>query len=74
MSPEKQKAEEPDTQSVDKVDNERTRRTQPSASAMAKQADGRRSPDQLKRNQERLGVGPDHRTPAMKKGRRGTFP
>jgi hypothetical protein len=71
MSPEKQKAEESDTQSLD---NERTRRTQPSAAAMAKQTDGRRSPDQLKRNQERLGVGPDHRTPAMKKGRRGTFP
>ena len=37
-------------------------------------ADARRNPDQLKANQERLGVGPDHKTPEMKKGHRGTFP
>jgi hypothetical protein len=47
------------------------RRARPSA---AKQADARRNPEQLKRNQERLGVGSDHRTEAMKKGKRGTFP
>jgi hypothetical protein len=47
------------------------RRGRPSA---AKQADARRNPEELKRNQERLGVGSDHRTEAMKKGKRGTFP
>ena len=31
-------------------------------------------PEQLKKNQESLGVGSDHRTDAMKKGKRGTFP
>ena len=50
---------------------QRARRARPSA---AKQADARRDPEQLKRNQERLGVGSDHRTDAMKKGKRGTFP
>jgi len=49
----------------------RARRARPGA---AGQADARRDPEQLKRNQERLGVGSDHRTDAMKKGKRGTFP
>ncbi|HEX4927766.1 MAG TPA: hypothetical protein VFV74_07175 [Burkholderiales bacterium] len=47
---------------------------------------GRRSPadalepsgdvnrEKLKQNQERLHVGTDHKTDAMKKGKRGTFP
>ena len=30
--------------------------------------------EKLKRNQERLHVGTDHKTEAMKKGRRGTYP
>jgi hypothetical protein len=30
--------------------------------------------DKLKQNQERLHVGADHRTDAMKKGKRGTYP
>jgi hypothetical protein len=38
------------------------------------QADGRRDPGKLRENQARLGVGPEHKTDAMKKGRRGTFP
>lgn len=42
--------------------------------AAARNADARHSSEQLKRNQERLGVGADHRTDAMKKGKRGTFP
>ena len=37
-------------------------------------ADGRRDPDKLRENQSKLGVGPEHKTDAMKKGRRGTFP
>jgi hypothetical protein len=55
-------------------EKQRTRRLQPGAAGLARSSDGRRSDEQLKRNQERLGVGPDHRTEAMKKGKRGTFP
>jgi hypothetical protein len=36
--------------------------------------DARREPERQKENQKRLGVGPDHKTPEMKKGHRGTFP
>ena len=31
-------------------------------------------PEKLEENQRRLDVGKDHRTPAMKKGHRGTYP
>ncbi len=34
----------------------------------------RRDPGKLRENQARLGVGPAHKTDAMKKGHRGTFP
>lgn len=44
------------------------------ARAAARRGDARRSPEQLKQNRERLGVGPEHKTGAMKKGRRGTYP
>jgi hypothetical protein len=37
-------------------------------------ADARREPEKQKENQKRLRVGPDHKTPEMKKGNRGTFP
>ena len=30
--------------------------------------------EKLKQNQQRLHVGPDHRTESMKKGKRGTYP
>ena len=36
--------------------------------------DGRQDPSQLQRNKESLRVGDDHKTPEMKKHRRGTFP
>jgi hypothetical protein len=36
--------------------------------------DARREPEKQKENQKRLRVGPDHKTPEMKKGNRGTFP
>ena len=61
----KERSETPD------ADKPRARRAR---AAAAKNADARRDPDQLKRNQERLGVGADHRTDAMKRGKRGTFP
>lgn len=44
------------------------------AGRRARNADGRRDPDKLRENQAKLGVGPEHKTDAMKKGRRGTFP
>lgn len=37
-------------------------------------ADARGSAEKQKENQRRLGVGPEHKTEAMKKGHRGTFP
>ena len=49
-------------------------RTSKGARGMRSGADARREPDKQKENQKRLGVGPDHKTPEMKKGRRGTFP
>ena len=49
-------------------------RTSPAARGAKRGADARGEPDKQKENQERLGVGPDHKTPQMKKGRRGTFP
>jgi hypothetical protein len=53
----------------------RARRSSEAAASSKQQGgDARHSADQLKKNQEHLGVGPDHRTNAMKKGRRGTFP
>jgi hypothetical protein len=42
--------------------------------ATHKGADARGDSEKLKENQRRLGVGPEHKTEAMKKGRRGTFP
>lgn len=50
-----------------------TRRPQPGARG-GRKADGRKDADKLRENQQGLGVGADHRTPAMKKGNRGTFP
>jgi hypothetical protein len=40
----------------------------------ARRTDARHDPGKLRENQQRLGVGPEHRTEAMKKGHRGTFP
>ena len=36
--------------------------------------DARREPERQKENQKRLRVGPDDKTPEMKKGHSGTFP
>ena len=57
----------PDTQSRDNRSRDRQRAGPP-------RGDGRSDTAQLKRNQESLHVGDDHRTPEMKKHRRGTFP
>lgn len=56
------------------VDSQRTRRQQPGARSAGKGADARGDSEKLKENQRRLGVGPEHKTDAMKKGHRGTFP
>jgi hypothetical protein len=44
------------------------------AARRPRSADARRDPDRLRENQARLGVGPEHKSESMKKGRRGTFP
>jgi len=36
--------------------------------------DARGDSEKMRENRARLGVGPEHKTDAMKKGRRGTFP
>ncbi len=69
--PEKQTRSDLEPQAVE---NQQARRPQPGARGAGKRADARRDPDKLKENQQRLGVGPEHKTDAMKKGHRGTFP
>jgi hypothetical protein len=49
-------------------------RTSKTARGARSGGDARREPERQKENQKRLGVGPDHKTPEMKKGHRGTFP
>ena len=71
MNPEKPRAQDPDPGSADPSP---PRRAQPSPAAMSKQGDARRDSGQLKKNQERLGVGQDHKTETMRRRRRGTFP
>jgi hypothetical protein len=70
MEPEKQKHPDTDTE---QAAQEQSRRVQPGA-GKAVPPDARRDRSKLRRNQERLGVGPEHKTGAMKKGRRGSFP
>ena len=69
--PEKQTRTDTDPQTVD---NQSTRRVQPGARGAGKRADARHDSGKLRENQQRLGVGPEHKTDAMKKGHRGTFP
>jgi hypothetical protein len=49
-------------------------RTSKGARGARSGGDARREPEKQRENQKRLGVGPDHKTPEMKKGSRGTFP
>ena len=56
------------------ADNQQTRRLQPGARGASRKPDARKDPEKLKENQQSLGVGSDHKTPEMKKGRRGTYP
>ena len=51
-----------------------TERSSAGARGVRRGTDARRNPEKQKDNQRRLNVGEDHRTPDMKKGRRGTFP
>jgi hypothetical protein len=52
------------------VDEQHPRRLQPGA-----QGAGTRTKGKLQENRrQRLNVGPDHKTPSMQKGRRGSFP
>jgi hypothetical protein len=56
----------------------RTGSNAPRTSAAARGAnrgqDARGNSEKQQENQRRLGVGPEHKTEAMKKGHRGTFP
>jgi hypothetical protein len=69
--PEKQRRADTDPQVVD---NHATRRQQPGAQGAGEAADAREDKAKLRKNQRELGVEPDHKTPDMKKGHRGTFP
>ena len=53
---------------------ENPNRTSKTARGARSGGDARREPERQKENQKRLGVGPDHKTPEMKKNHRGTFP
>ena len=75
MANEKSPSGDSEAGNADNTERKPARRVQPGSAGSARgPVDGRRSSDALKRNQERLGVGSDHRTEAMKKGKRGTFP
>lgn len=56
------------------ADRENPSRTNKTARGARSGADARGQPEKQKDNQKRLGVGPDHKTPEMKKGHRGSFP
>lgn len=52
---------------------------QPGAQGAGQQGDailpsGETDPEKLRENQDRLGVGEDHKTPDMERKKRGTFP
>jgi hypothetical protein len=73
---EKLKGSHPDATSIDQ---QQIRGQQPGAHGAGKEADaidesGNIEKAKLKDNQERLNVGPDHKTPEMEKRHRGTFP
>jgi hypothetical protein len=61
------------------LNQDTTRRQQPGAQDAGREADaldetGNVEEGKLRKNQERLDVGPDHKTPTMRKRQRGTFP
>jgi hypothetical protein len=53
---------------------EHARRAQPGAQRPKAGKSGEAKEEKLEQNRDRLNVGPDHKTPEMKKGHRGTFP
>jgi hypothetical protein len=67
-------AEKPGTSSDTGSDNVERPRFAPAARRGARNADARGDSEKLRQNQQRLGVGPEHKTESMKKGHRGTFP
>ncbi len=56
------------------ADRDNQTRTSKAARGARSGGDARGQPEKQKDNQKRLGVGPDHKTPEMKKGHRGSFP
>lgn len=73
-----EKPKGPETNQQTAVEQAR-RRQLPGAPGRRNQSDaieptGEVNREKLRQNQQRLQVGADHRTDAMKKGRRGTYP
>ena len=56
------------------VEDESRLKAKPQPGAGVPRGDAREDEKKLKKNQEDLGVGPDHKTGDMEKHRRGTFP
>jgi hypothetical protein len=55
--------------------DEKQQKAQPSPPPTGKrEGDARDNDGRLKKNQEELGVGDDHKTEEMEQGQRGTFP
>lgn len=69
MKPDKATSEQDSTKQKDTADAGQVP-DEPDAEAV----DARSHPDKLKENRDRLGVDEEHKTPDMKKQRRGTFP
>jgi hypothetical protein len=73
------RADKATTKPQNDPDQDPTRRQQPGAQGAGKEADaldksGNVDQEKLETNQEQLQVGTDHKTPAMRKRQRGTFP
>jgi hypothetical protein len=51
-----------------------TKPAEPAPQTGKNENDARGDEDKLTQNQQELGVGEDHKTPAMERGGRGTFP
>jgi hypothetical protein len=73
------RADKATTKPQNDPDQNPTRRQQPGAQGAGKEADaldesGNVDREKLETNQEQLQVGADHKTPAMRKRHRGTFP
>ncbi len=72
--PEKQTRSEPDPRAAEQAQPRQAQGGAPASGRRVDSRNARRDPGKLRENQARLGVGPEHKTDAMKKGHRGTYP